>query len=188
MPEGIGVSRAASAAGLGLGALLLIYLLSGVSGLVYQVLWQRMLALTFGVSAYATATVLAAFMAGLALGGYLAGRVADRVGRPLVWYGVVEVLIGLTGLLTPWAFIALQDAYAALYAALGGSALAPVARFAMAFSVLLETTAGGRLACSTPSTRSGPSSGRWWPGSSSSGSSGSRCRSPSRRDSTSRRA
>lgn len=137
----IGLSRATSVAGLGLGALLTIYLLSGVSGLVYQVLWQRMLALTFGVSPYATATVLAAFMAGLALGGYLAGRVADRVRRPLVWYGVVEVLIGLSGLLTPWAFVALQDAYAALYTALGGSALAPVARFAMAFAVLLVPTA-----------------------------------------------
>ena len=137
----IELPRAAPAAGLGLGALLLMYLLSGVSGLVYQVLWQRMLALTFGVSAYATATVLAAFMAGLALGGYVAGRFADRVGRPLVWYGVVEVLIGATGLLTPWAFTALQDVYAGLYAALGGSALAPVARFAMAFGVLLVPTA-----------------------------------------------
>ena len=137
----IRLPRARSAAGLGLGALLLIYLLSGVSGLVYQVLWQRMLALTFGVSAYATATVLAAFMAGLALGGYVAGRYADRIPRPLLWYGVVEVLIGVTGLLTPWAFTALQDVYAGLYAALGGSALAPVARFAMAFGVLLVPTA-----------------------------------------------
>ena len=139
--DAVGLPRAASAAGLGLGALLLVYLLSGVSGLVYQVLWQRMLALAFGVSAYATATVLAAFMAGLALGGYVAGRFADRVPRPLLWYGVVEVLIGVTGLLTPWAFTALQDVYAGLYAALGGSALAPVARFAMAFGVLLVPTA-----------------------------------------------
>src|SRR5215207_3455331 len=76
--------------------LLLVFLLSGGSGLIYQVLWQRQLGLIFGVSAYATATVLAAFMAGLALGGLLAGRVADRVRSPLVWYGVVEILVGVT--------------------------------------------------------------------------------------------
>jgi spermidine synthase len=129
------------ALGLGLGTLLLVYALSGVSGLVYQVLWQRMLALTFGVSAYATATVLAAFMAGLALGGYAAGRVADRVRSPLLWYGVVEVAIGVTGLVTPWAFTALQDAYAPIYAALGPAGLAAVARFVIAFAVLLVPTA-----------------------------------------------
>ncbi len=121
--------------------LLLVFLLSGISGLIYQVLWQRQLSLVFGVSAYATATVLGAFMAGLALGGYLAGRVADRVRAPLVWYGVVEVLIGVACLLTPLAFIALQDVYGPLYRAVGGSALAPVVRFAIAFAVLLVPTA-----------------------------------------------
>src|SRR5918993_4622451 len=107
-------SLAISRAGAMSALLLLVFLLSGVSGLIYQVLWQRQLALVFGVSAYATATVLAAFMAGLALGGYVAGRFADRVPRPLLWYGIVEVLIGVTGLLTPWAFTALQDVYAGL--------------------------------------------------------------------------
>src|SRR5688500_16801903 len=100
---------AASRAGTLSGLLLLVFLVSGTSGLIYQVLWQRQLSLVFGVSAYATATVLAAFMAGLALGGYLAGRVADRVRAPLIWYGVVEVLTGVAGLLTLPAFGALQD-------------------------------------------------------------------------------
>jgi spermidine synthase len=121
--------------------LLAVFLLSGASGLIYQVLWQRQLSLVFGVSAYATATVLAAFMAGLALGGYAAGRVADRVRSPLVWYGVVEILIGLCGLLTPPAFTALQDVYGPLYHAVGGSALAPMIRFGIAFAVLLVPTA-----------------------------------------------
>ena len=133
----VAVSRAGAMSAL----LLLVFLLSGVSGLIYQVLWQRQLSLVFGVSAYATATVLGAFMAGLALGGYLAGRVADRVRSPLLWYGVVEVLIGVAGLLTPLAFTALQDVYGPLYRAVGGSALAPIVRFAIAFGVLLVPTA-----------------------------------------------
>ncbi|HUR02822.1 MAG TPA: fused MFS/spermidine synthase, partial [Nonomuraea sp.] len=123
------------------GLLLLVFLLSGASGLIYQVLWQRLLGLVFGVSAYATATVLAAFMAGLALGGLLAGRVADRVRSPLLWYGVVEILVGVAGLLTPPAFGALQDVYPSFYRAVGGSALAPVVRFGVAFAVLLVPTA-----------------------------------------------
>ena len=67
-----------------------LFLLSGISGLLYQSLWQRLLSLVFGVTVYATATVLASFMAGLALGSLLAARVADRVRRPLVTFGLVE--------------------------------------------------------------------------------------------------
>jgi spermidine synthase len=136
-----GRSLAISRSGAIFGLLLLVFLLSGTSGLIYQVLWQRMLALVFGVSAYATATVLAAFMAGLALGGYLAGLAADRMRSPLLWYGIVEVLVGVTALLTSPAFAALQDVYGPLYRLVGGSALAPIIRFVIAFAVLLVPTA-----------------------------------------------
>ena len=49
---------------------------SGASALIYQVLWLRLLALVFGVTVYAATAVLASFMAGLALGSALAGRLA----------------------------------------------------------------------------------------------------------------
>jgi MFS family permease len=62
----------------------LLFFLSGFSALVYQVLWMRLLALVFDVTIHAASTVLAAFMAGLALGSAAAGRLADRVRRPLV--------------------------------------------------------------------------------------------------------
>ena len=51
---------------------------SGAAGLTYQVLWLRLLSLVFGVTAYAASTVLAGFMAGLAIGSLVAGRVAAR--------------------------------------------------------------------------------------------------------------
>jgi spermidine synthase len=116
------------------------FVLSGASGLVYQVLWQRLLALSFGVTTYATATVLASFMAGLALGGFLGGRLADRSQRPLFWYGVVEIVVGLTAALTPSAFVGLQSAYAAAHAAIGPD-LAPIARITAAFLILIVPTA-----------------------------------------------
>jgi len=67
------------------------------------VLWLRLLGLVFGVTTYAASTVWASFMAGLALGSMGAGRLADRVRRPLVWFGACELLIGVTALATPGA-------------------------------------------------------------------------------------
>ena len=60
-------------------ALAMLFLCSGISALIYQVLWLRLLGLVFGVTTYAASTVWASFMAGLALGSFGAGRVADRV-------------------------------------------------------------------------------------------------------------
>ena len=64
-------------------AVVLLFLASGFCGLVYQVAWVRLLTPVFGVTAYAISTVIAAFMAGLALGSYVAGRQIDRRRDPL---------------------------------------------------------------------------------------------------------
>jgi spermidine synthase len=85
--------------------------ISGFSALVYQILWLRLLGLVFGVTVYAASTVLAAFMAGLALGSFFAGHVADRVRKPLRWFGVAEVLIAGSALSTPLFPGALEALY-----------------------------------------------------------------------------
>ncbi len=82
-------------------ALLPLFFVSGATALVYQTLWNRQLHLVFGTSTFAIATVLAAFMLGLAIGGFLLGRVADQLQRPLATYGVLEVGIGLYALVFP---------------------------------------------------------------------------------------
>ena len=56
----------------------LIFIFSGASGLIYQVIWMRQLTLIFGSTVFATSTVLTAFMAGLALGSYYFGRKIDE--------------------------------------------------------------------------------------------------------------
>ena len=59
-----------------------LLLLLGTTGLIYEVLWTRILGLVFGHTVFAITTVLAAFMAGLGLGSYLSGGIADRTPAP----------------------------------------------------------------------------------------------------------
>lgn len=114
---------------------------SGVSALIYQVLWLRLLALVFGVTVHAATTVLASFMAGLALGSALAGRVADRTPVPLRWFGCVEVVVGLLALATYWVLPTLTPWYAALQSSLpDGLWIQTAIRFVGSFAVLLTPT------------------------------------------------
>lgn len=99
-------------------AVFALFYLSGIAGLIYQVLWLRRLSVVFGVTVYAASTVLAAFMAGLAIGSALSARVLGRGIAPLAAFGIAEILIGVTGLLSPL----LLDAASALYIALHGIA------------------------------------------------------------------
>jgi len=89
----------------------LLFFLSGISGLVYETVWFRMLIRVFGTTLEATSTVLAVFMGGLALGAVLAGKKADKLANPLKVYAVLEVLVALTALarLSPDADLAGLD-------------------------------------------------------------------------------
>ena len=87
--------------------LLVLFFASGVCALVYQVMWLRLLSLVFGVTVYAASTVLAGFMAGLGVGSFVAGRLASRIRRPLVAFGIAEALVGVTAFATPFLLDAL---------------------------------------------------------------------------------
>ncbi len=101
------------------GGLLLIALIcfffSGTAGLIYEVVWTRMLTQIFGNTTYAIATVLSAFMAGLALGSYIFGRIADRGKNDFLLYGILEAGVGVYGFLVPWLFSLGQKVYIPLY-------------------------------------------------------------------------
>jgi spermidine synthase len=77
-----------------------LFFASGMAGLVYQIVWSRLLTLVVGVSIFAVTAVICTFMAGLALGSYLIGRSGDRWGDPLRAYGVIEGIIGVYAALT----------------------------------------------------------------------------------------
>src|ERR1041385_9508221 len=92
-------------------AILLCFFGSGMSGLVYQVVWVRELVLVFGATTFAVSTVLTAFMGGLALGSLYFGRRSESISRPLRLYGWLEIGIGLYGLVVPLIFAALPVIY-----------------------------------------------------------------------------
>ena len=75
-----------------------LFFLSGSAGLVYQALWMRSLGLFFGSDMYGVSIILGTFMGGLALGSRPGGRLAEHTTRPLLWYGLAELGIGLAGL------------------------------------------------------------------------------------------
>jgi spermidine synthase len=91
------------------------FIFSGATGLIYEVLWMRMLGLVFGASTLAVSTVLAAFMGGLALGSALAGRYGARVSRPVRTYGLLEIGIAAYALAVPILFRLVDHLYAVLW-------------------------------------------------------------------------
>ena len=93
----------------------LVFFASGASGLVYEVAWSRTLRLVVGSTTLSHTIVLTAFMGGLALGSWVAGRRIDRVARPLRVYGVLELAIGAYGLLLPFLVSAASPLLGALY-------------------------------------------------------------------------
>jgi spermidine synthase len=114
---------------------------SGAAGLTYQLLWLRLLSLVFGVTAYAASTVLAGFMAGLALGSFVAGRVASRTARPLRLFAAAECAIAVTALTSQALLHQLPALYGAAHAWIGDDlGTLTLARFAGAFLVLLIPT------------------------------------------------
>ena len=88
----------------------LLFFLSGATGLVYELLWVRLLYQSFGSTIQSVTTVVAAYMGGLGLGAYLLGARGDRTLRPARLYGRLEILIGLFGFVSPFVLGLAQQA------------------------------------------------------------------------------
>src|SRR5205809_2550012 len=85
------------------GLIYLLFFCSGLSGLIYQVVWVRVFGNVFGNTVYSASLVIAVFMLGLGVGSYVVGIWADRryAARPeslLKAYGYFELVVGSMGL------------------------------------------------------------------------------------------
>src|SRR5438128_3436768 len=126
----------------------LLFFLSGATGLVYELLWVRLLYQAFGSTIQSVTTVVAAYMGGLGLGAWLLGRRVDRDPRPAALYGRLEIAIGLFGLVSPLVLALVHRGYVAAAGAWHLSGEASVAlRFGLAALVWLVPTRlmGGTL-------------------------------------------
>jgi spermidine synthase len=124
------------------------FLISGAAGLIYEVVWARQLSLFLGITTYANTAVITAYMAGLAAGSLVIGRLADRHGDSLRLYAWLEVGVGLYAATTPWLLTWIQTAYAGVGGSLGVTGTAShLLRFALALLLLLVPTflMGGTL-------------------------------------------
>jgi spermidine synthase len=120
---------------------LLLFFVSGAVGLVYEVVWSRMMMHVFGSTALAVGTVLAAFMSGLALGAWLIGKLADRSSNCLRLYAVLEIGIALSALVSHLLLSRFDPVHIALFEFAGSSATAfATIRFLLAFLLVLVPT------------------------------------------------
>lgn len=79
----------------------LFFILSGATGLIYQVSWFKYLSLFLGNTTYAQTIVLSTFLGGLAIGNYFIGKKIDYIKNQLFVYGLIELIIGVYCLVFP---------------------------------------------------------------------------------------
>ncbi len=126
----------------------ILFFLSGAAGLVYQVIWSRLLNEVFGVSAHAVTAVLATFLGGLSLGGWLLGRIADRTRSPLRLYALLELGVAACAVAGSWVIRAVDPLHVAVASRLAPDSVALLLlRMALAALVVLPPTVlmGGTL-------------------------------------------
>ena len=94
------------------------FFVSGLTGLIYEILWTRMIVKIIGSAPFAVSIVLTVFMGGLGLGSYIASRTIDRMKNPLKLvrlYGVLELVIGIYGMILPLLLILFRPFYVFIY-------------------------------------------------------------------------
>ncbi|MEE9259444.1 MAG: fused MFS/spermidine synthase [Nitrospinaceae bacterium] len=121
-----------------------LFFISGITALVYEIIWTRMLTLVFGHTVFSVSIVLAAFMAGLGFGSYAFGYAIDRISlpsasgdenavlppvagwdlpKPLLVYGWIEILLFATCSVLSLVFANFSTVYAWAHAGLPDSHL-----------------------------------------------------------------
>ena len=116
----------------------LLFFVSGISGLVYEAVWTRYLKLFLGHAAYSQTLVLVIYMGGMALGAWIAARHCTRVRRPLVVFGLIEIVLGGAALLFHPLFTTFVDvSFATIIPALSDTPLLQFYKWTSAGALIL---------------------------------------------------
>jgi spermidine synthase len=130
--------------------ILSVYLLTGFCGVLLEQGFEKYTSLLVGVTASGSAAVLFAYFFGFAFGGWAVAALLKRgaLRHPFRIYGLVELLIGVYGVLFTYGF----EAVSSLLGPLQNPALGPLTRLAVrfAFSSLLILPASTLMGASFP--------------------------------------
>ncbi|MBI2944509.1 MAG: fused MFS/spermidine synthase [Candidatus Wallbacteria bacterium] len=113
---------------------------TGLCSLVYQVVWMRMLIRVFGCTTYAVSTAVSVFMAGLAIGGWLAVRVLRRRVPLIRTYALLELGVVCSGLVSTLLLQVFPGVYAELYTSFSLQVAHAFLRLVLCSVVLLPPT------------------------------------------------
>ena len=126
-----------------------LFFVSGITALIYEIVWTRMLTLVFGHTVFSVSVVLAAFMAGLGLGSYLFGYAVDRLSinslesssAALNIYGWIEILIFASAALLSLLFANFAEVYSLFHSLIPESAaLQNLLKVLFSFTLMLVPT------------------------------------------------
>jgi spermidine synthase len=140
---------------------LLLFAASGFAALVYEIVWYQMLQLVIGSTAISLGFLLATFMGGLCLGSYFLPRLAGESIHPLRLYALIELGIGVCGLLVLFGLPLIDGAY---IAAMRGGFSGMLLRGMLCAIVLLAPTflMGASLPAIARFVKVSPEGIKWW--------------------------
>jgi len=120
----------------------LCFFVSGAAGLLYEVVWSKQLSYLLGNSLQSVATVVAAFLAGLAIGARVLGVPLSRRGNGPRMYAMLEIGVGVLGLVLLPLLRGIDPLIGTLYRSMGGETTAfALVRFGVLFVLLLPPAA-----------------------------------------------
>ena len=118
--------------------LLILFVGSGCAALIYEIVWLQLLQLVIGLTAASLGVLLGTFMGGMCLGSWLLPRFVSKSRHPLRVYAVLEIGIGIIGLIE---LVAVPIPFGEIYTAHVGHGAAGVAlRAVLAGACLLPPT------------------------------------------------
>ncbi len=118
----------------------IVFFFSGISGLIYQIVWTRMLLLNFGSTTHTITAVVSAFMTGLAIGSFLGPKIFKKLTNYFLLYAAIEFVIGISALLTPFFFEKATSIYTSFYAVYPFPILLLITKFFLITLALLPAT------------------------------------------------
>lgn len=113
--------------------ILLVFGLSGAAALIYEVVWSRLLQTIFGSTVYTASAIFATFLLGFSIGAFSLRKKAESSDRPLRFLALVEISIGIYGILIIFIIKFMSKIYIFLPSFL-------IIRLILSFIVLLPPT------------------------------------------------